>query len=53
MLKKFEINRTKITLMPLIAVLAFISVLECEFYYISKILIKVKNKEIPDKNSKN
>ena len=41
------------TLMPLIAVLAWISVLGYEFYYISKILIKVENKEIQDKNSQN
>ena len=39
--------------MPLIDVLAWISVLGYEFYYISKILIKVKNKEIQDKNSQN
>ena len=41
------------TLMPLIDVLAWISVLGYEFYYISKILIKVKNKEIRDINSQN
>ena len=40
------------TLMPLIAVLAWISVLGYEFYYISKILIKVKTKKFGIKTLK-